>query len=285
MHRAKVVDMTREVARVHGNYIVQEYGKGVSVSIIASRLGTGVDAIYKTLDELGIQRTYVRSGGYASPVADRISADYVLAEYGLGRSMDSLAQAFGCSRKTIARILDRGGVAPRPAGFLLQRPEVREKGALGSQKGLGKSGRFEAELNAMLTQLGEEPVPQRAVGNKNIDVSIEPIAVEIWLSSSNPANDSYCLDRIKYLSDRGWFCLYVWIQRHKRVIDLRMIAQQAILFKKFAESHPPTGREHWVVRGTGDPVALLGSDGNPIPFVPTPIRGSYLSSVDDSVAW
>lgn len=276
--------MTREVARAHGNYIVEEYGKGVSVSIIASRLGASVDAVYKTLDEMGIQRTYVRSGGYASPIADRISTDYVISQYISGRSMDDLAQELSCSRHTISRILGRRKVSARNPGELLQRSEVRERGALGSQKSLGKSGRFEAELNAMLADMGESPIPQRAIGNKNIDVSIEPVAVEIWLSSSNPANDSYCLDRIKYLSDRGWFCLYVWIQRHKRVIDLKMIAQQAILFKKFAEPHPSTGREHWVVRGTGDPVALLGSDGNPIPFVPTPIRGSYVSPINNGIA-
>lgn len=276
--------MTREVARAHGNYIVKEYRKGISVPIIASRLGTSIDAVYHTLGEQGVERTYVRSGGYASPIADRISTDYVISQYISGRSMNDLAQELSCSRHTISRILGRRRVSARKPGELLQRPQVRERGALGSQKRMGKSGRFEAELNTMLADLGEVPVRQKAVGSKNIDIALAPVAVEIWLSSSNPANDSYCLDRIKYLSDRGWFCLYVWIQRHKRVIDLRMIAQQAILFKKFAESHPSTGCEHWVVRGTGDVVALLGSDGNPIPFVPTPIRGSYLSPVDDSFA-
>jgi uncharacterized protein (DUF433 family) len=260
---------------IDASNVVSEYTSGQSVRRLASVYKTDSDVIKRILAGSGVALRGMKEAKYAQfhirgdhgPRWVNIDMSKLVSEYLSGASASDLASEYGVSTDTIERRLHPLGIMRKP-GVAANREKIsgtRQKNAVGV-------GRFEDEIFDMLTIRGFDPIRQHAVGRRNIDVSIHPIAVEIWFSSLRPDNDAYCRERIVDLADAGWNIAYVFISRRTHTLSER-VADQLIAWHKTAEANPSSRREYRVIRGTGELISAGRVYPEYRPIVPTPIDG------------
>jgi uncharacterized protein (DUF433 family) len=255
--------------------VVSAYEAGQSLRKLATTYHTDTDVIKRILTGAGINTRGMKEAkaaqfhlrGEHGSRWIKIDIDTLTSEYLSGASASDLASEYGVSKDTIERRLRPLGIMRTPG-----RSTNREKIAKTRQQDIVGIGRFEDEIFESLSARGYNPVRQHAVGSRNIDVSIHPIAVEIWFSSLRPDNDAYCRERIVDLADAGWNVAYVFISRHTHTLNERVM-DQLISWHEVFKTNPTSRREYRVIRGTGELLAAGRVYPEYRPIVPTPIDG------------
>ena len=206
----------------------------------------------------------------------------IVARYLAGESITAIAASYSINRRGVAKRLVKAGVALRTADeayALVDREKVATRAAVTKGKNRSMAGRFEDVLYDMLVDRGESPKLQFPVGTKNLDVAVKPVSVEVVLGTHNPLEDPYCSERIKYLADRGWQSLYVFISRRTELL-LPAAADKVVSLLNLRRRHPAIYRKHWVVRGCGELAAVASFDLKHVTHIPPSKDCPHHSSIN-----
>jgi hypothetical protein len=261
---------------------VELYRGGLSFREASIKTGLGTQVIKRAVKEAGINRTLhealLLKGAKmrGKKTAPQLPLDEIKRRYLAGESTTDIAKTYNVGYGAILRRLRQQGVRIRTlaeAGKLV-REESRARRA---KSIIPKVGLGEELLAKWLRQLGEVPVIQQAVGTRNVDIALWPLAVEVWLSSSSPLSDPYCRQRIKYLADRGWSSCYVFMARRTGIL-LPTVADKIISLRDQALLNPTAARQHWVIRGCGELAAAVGDDLDHGPLIPVSMGCPYHGS-------
>lgn len=265
--------------------LVRRYQSGETEKDLAAEVGAPRVTFRNFL-----QRRGVHEMGRAKVVPSRRWAphnpDDVIRRYLAGESEKALAEAYGVGRTAVRGLLERTGTAVRGRGdAMLTRmaqtsPEERAhltaaanaavlgssrseedmiRRALAAEHGAysNRVGRWENEIAAELTRRGYTSIPQKAIGRYNVDIAIEPVAVEVHSAPAYPHTLPRHVERIKYLADRGWPSVYVMATG---VVRLGPVCDQLVTFLELAEGNPAALGQYRVVRSSGQLLALRGDE-------------------------
>lgn len=246
--------------------IVQLYLSGLSQRAISEQVGSDQKWISKVLRNAGVSRSlssarrqfFARGGKPPNFISD-LPVDSMCTAYRGGHAAQVIAKPLGISVETVKRRIVAAGTALRShaeAHLLIDRQKAS---ALTAQSKSRLCGWGEDILCQWLADRGKLPDTQVPVGTKNLDLAIHPITVEVWLSSALPFNDPYCMERIKYLANRGWSSLYVFISRRTKVL-LPAVADKIVTILEQAHLDPSVLSQHWVIRGCGELAATASFD-------------------------
>jgi len=257
------------------------YDEGRCVREIAEHFGFNFHTFFNWAKRSGLQTR-------SQPEANRIAlagnhaeiAKESISLYRSGMSEQAIAARFGVDRNVVRRILLRAGITPRnrSASMYLRmsqtsaderkrltsaahnavRGMVRTEAELAiraatRERTQSKVGNGERLFAKWLAARGIDSSPQKAVGRYNLDLAIPPIAVEIHITPDHPLNHPRSRKRIKYLTDRGWHVLYVWISH--RYVLAEAAADDAIAFLQLAKRDKSPVGKYRVIRGSGEFVA------------------------------
>lgn len=198
-----------------------------------------------------------------------------------GESELALSQAYGMSRTAIRRRLLKAGVTPRSyseanllraANLTLEQRKEQARAAndtwRGTQvdqdvlirKAVTRQERrtnispAEQLLAVWLHDRGIETIPQQALGTYNIDLGVEPMAIEIfggnWHASGKHAKRH--LRRCQYILDQGWSLAIVWVDARKYPLVESAAAKLGNLIGGVRSGGLSQG--WWMIRGDGTEV-------------------------------
>lgn len=224
--------------------------------------------------------------------------DQVVAAYRQGASVLGLSKEYGVSRPTIAKCLIEAGVEMRShseaqhlrqaslslnekklltaaanrAARLRRAPEIEKLRRALRVEAEGKHDSVgESSLAEMLQSRGVLSVPQRAIGPYNVDLAINPVAVEVlgggW-HSIKPIHS----ERTPYILDEGWHLLMVWDYEGRSALGPGA-AEYIVSFVEEVRRNPPATCQYRVISGHGEMLSASGREDNEFPLVPPP-RGS-----------
>lgn len=220
-----------------------------------------------------------------------IDVDDAVKRYAAGESEQSIAKLFGCDRGVIRRRLIANGVVPRDRSAAMftrmaktteaerlrlteaahdavrgkpQSFEHRVKIATGRQRirSLDHRSPIEVVISKMLAARGVPHTRNAAVGPYNVDFSLDPdrIAVEVfgggWHASGAHADRFF--KRTKYLLDRGWDVVIVWVDPRRFPIGPGVV-DQIISSADLRRAYPSARSQYRVLLGNGDPAPALRS--------------------------
>lgn len=211
----------------------------------------------------------------------RIAVDdrAIVSRYASGESEKAIAESLGVSRSVVRRRLLDAGVNPRGGSESMRirmanmtsderkliTTHARSACTQSRQETLSVVGWGENTLRDWLVDRGCETIPQLAMGPYNIDLAVHPVAVEVWNSATNPLRLRRAHEKAKYLRERGWSLVWVWI-RKDHVFDER-VADEIVAIIERTRLNPSTGCEHWVIRGSGEFAPVRKYDTNDIAIV------------------
>jgi len=262
------------------------YREGASISQLARRLGIAYGTFYGWARRNGLclrpQSETVRLARADSHAGIAAGA---IRLYRDGLSEKAVAERFSVDRNVIRRLSLRANVKPRGRSesmcLRMSQTSADERRRLASAAHSAVRGRARSESELAVRALRRERTQekigdgerlfanwlaargsttslQKAVGRYNIDVALPPVAVEIHVTSQNPLKRVQTRERIKYLADRGWHVLYVWVS--KRHFLSEAAADDAVAFRKRAQCDPSPIGQYRVIRGSGELVAEGRSD-------------------------
>jgi len=210
----------------------------------------------------------------------------IINSYVNGVSENALAKSLNISRNVITRILRENGVNRRTRSeaetikWSQMSPDKRSrqtrachiaargrkrteeemiKSAFTKEKTLSKVGKNELFIVDLLKQQGLNAIPQKAVGRYNIDIAIEPVAMELWLSPGNPLLPANNSGKTKYLTNLNWSVIWLWVGRGD-ILTERTIKDIALLINQIKGNKTLIGK-YWVIRGGGNHI-VSGDDFN-----------------------
>jgi hypothetical protein len=139
----------------------------------------------------------------------------------------------------------------------------REARALTHERLRLKVSPYAIILNDWLVERGVQTTMEAACGRYNIDIACGPIAVEVHAYSFNPIGPTRLRERerLKYICNRGWLVLYVWISARAFVLDPRA-ADDIVATLKATKSDPALIGQYRVIRGSGQLVTTGRPDGD-----------------------
>ena len=275
--------------------MIDLYTSGLSSIKVATIFNCDKATILRTCKRAGVERrsrkearALMLATGYRAFTKGFIDqADNIITRYNAGESSIDIAKSLNAHPAHIRRIIVQCGGTIRTGSEASKLADpTREKVALGNQKNLAKIGFGENELNAALLNRNEIPIQQLAVGSKNIDIAIAPVAVEVWFNSTSPLKDTYCRKRMEYILNRSnWWFIHIWIARHTRIFNIPAVTNEIISFLQIAKTNPPSNRQHWVIRGSGEFSTCFGDDFNKRSRIPSSVNSINNSSINNSVGW
>ena len=174
------------------NAIVKRYISGESINELSKELKISRSTLRKRFDEVGIQRrnvdeaqiVYVRHNPHAAKLR---SAKGGHGNFGIKRTEHELAKS--------ALTKER-------------------KGSLDSF--------HEVNLYKFLIERGYKPIPQKAIGRYNVDLSVSSWAIEIFGTQHyqiiRSGESAFYAHRFKYILDLGWNLFCIWLYpRHQGI--------------------------------------------------------------------
>ncbi len=229
-----------------------------------------------------------------------LDIDYIVKEYGAGRSVLDLATELNVSRNVIDTRLMMAGVTKRTASEQMfiraskMTPEQRSanakaahdavrgtpksfvakvKNAIAKQASMSGMSDIEEMICSDLKERGIYPIPQLAIGPYNCDLACHPVAVEIFgghwhFSGRHLARTE---ERIRYLGNAGWHVLMIVV--NKRVPAYRFdigTRNHIVAHINKARSNPSAPREYRVIDCRGKTLAAGRCDDSHISVVPAP---------------
>jgi len=292
--------------------VIRRIVAGESVKAIAKSLGTCDWTVAARLADRGLTPR-----GIISRARDeRFPPAEIARRYLAGESELALSIAYGTSRTVIARVLRQTRTRRRTQGesTKLWLAEIGKEGRLrlteaahAAVRGRKQSFKFrckiassrsanavppapdtyEGQMWRMLADAGLSLAPQHAVGPYNIDIAVTEsrVAVEIfgghWHATGRHA--ARYPKRLKYLLDRGWHVVIVWVKRPhwNRAYRLSQPAADYVisLHQRIGRQEPIDRQEH-VLRGDGYLAAPGEYDPNNGAFIPRPHRVSNPGGAD-----
>lgn len=268
---------------------VKRYAAGESTEKIAKFFGCCAETIIKNLIESGVR---IR-GRNEAPRSRRITLDdsEIARRYASGESELSIANDLGVSRNVIARRIAASDLPRRGRSAAMftrmaktteaerlrlteaahdavrgkpQSFEHRVKIATGRQRlrSLDRRSPIEVAISKMLADRGVPHTRNAAVGPYNVDFSLDPvrIAVEVfgggWHAGGAYANRFF--KRTKYLLDRGWDVVIVWVDP-KKFPPGPGVVDQIISSTDFRRAYPSARSQYRVLLGNGDPATARRS--------------------------
>jgi very-short-patch-repair endonuclease len=227
---------------------------------------------------------YQRARTEAVREARGVSVDIqeCVTRYAAGNSLETIARALRVSPHTVRLRLERAGVPVRSGAetlrLRLSRLSFEERRALAARslrnwegvRGHRKSdaqlgprtltrqrlrshtGDGEGAIAGWLRALGLEPTQQQAVGRYNLDLGLWPLAIEVN-RVDHPLRRVHAARRLEYLTQRGWYVLFVWLGRSGRPTPA--VADYAVAYLQAIQRNPTGVGQYRVIRGTGDLVA------------------------------
>jgi len=205
--------------------IVELYRSGLSEKAVSERLGIERTVVRRRLLEAGItprnrsESMYLRMSQTSPDERQRLTAAAHAAVRGKARSEEEL-----CARA-------------------LRRERTHEE--------VGKGERIVAQW---LTDRGCTVTMQKAVGRYNLDLAIPPVAVEIHAQARHPVQALDSRKRMKYLTDRGWHVLHIWVSI-RRFLIAEAAADDVVAFFQRSKRDESIPGAYRVIRGSGEFVA------------------------------
>lgn len=210
--------------------------------------------------------------------------DVLVSEYAAGASVNALAAKYGAARSTIERRLTRRGIilrgltdANRMSMAVRSPGENARNTAAAHAASRGRKATIEERCRTALTKERRQshvspaemllaewladlgPVPQKAIGPYNVDLAIDPVAVEIfgggWHASGRHA--ARTPKRFRYLFDAGWNVLVIWVDRRNHPLGVDA-ADEVRTFAEESRRDPAFRRQHRVIWGDGKPAPARG---------------------------
>lgn len=211
-------------------------------------------------------------------VWDTADTKDAVRRYLAGESSETLAAEYGVTRPTVRAAVRRAGHEPRTRREAAVARMLRDLGrhaamqtkahdairgramhesalesrSLSRQRSRSQVGRGEDELARWLMDRGLRTEPQRAVGRYNLDLAVRSTALEVHSFKRSPLTRPH-LERIKYLTDRGWHVVYVWVTEAHPLQEA--VADEVVAFLEGPGFDPATPGQYRVVRGCGELVA------------------------------
>lgn len=213
------------------------YKEGMSVIEIAEEFGVTRHVIHSKFYELGFK---TNNGNSSSK--DSVFKEDILKLYNNGYSVLKISKTIKKSRGFIHRVLCENSITPRNRSESMHNRmasltfEEKQKLTMKANEtvrlhGLPEEsnikiaktkesldcfiGEGEELYNSWLNELSFQTFPQKAIGNYNIDIFSENIAVEIHSNTRHPHNFEKDLKRIEFLLSKGYSVLYIKIYKTK----------------------------------------------------------------------
>jgi len=226
-----------------------------------------------------------------SCVLIKLNIDDLVRRYESGESEKSIADSFRVARNVIRHRLVSAGVAPRGRSSAMyvrmanttaeerlhltqaahdavrgkpKRPETLIKSAKTRERTRAleiRSG-IENEFAKMLTAREIQFRRNAAVGPYNVDFAIDShsVAVEIFGGGwhAHGAHADRFLKRTKYLMDRSWGVVVIWIDRRRTGLS-RGAVDELVAHMNVCGANPPANRQYRVLLGNGEDAPALRS--------------------------
>jgi transposase-like protein len=222
--------------------------------------------------------------------------DDLVEHYLSGQSVKALAEQHGVSRNVIDRVLDQAGVQRRGRSEAMTvrmaqtSPEERARlaeAAHNAVRGKRQSVEHRARIAATRERLAVSspyelllaewlvdmsPVTQKAIGVYNVDLAIEPVAVEVFGGNwhGHGRHRGRFQQRRQDILDGGWSLLVVWVTRQHRL--QRAVADEVRAFVDLARREPSLVGQYRVVWGDGQLAPTCCDDPEHLALVPAASR-------------
>lgn len=257
------------------------------------------ESLYEITSKTGVSRTALNRHRRARSIPARptnnIDAEQVVRAYLAGASEYSLAQEHGVSRGPIKRILENAGVQRRgcsEAGLVRvsqMTAEQRRAQANAANKAARRRTSTEIELvrralrielsestqsvgeqlmRQWLSDRGEAPTCQRAIGKYNVDLAMNPVAVEV-LGGGWHSQKAAHAQRTPYILDQGWHLVMVWDHEGRSALT-ESAADYVVTFANHVRWNPPATCQYRVISGDGELLTARGREDDEFPVVPPP---------------
>lgn len=236
-----------------------------------------------------------KARGVPTRPTSSLDPQLVVRAYLAGASEYAIAREHGVSRGPIARVLREAGVERRgcsEAGLIRNAQLTSEerkaqvfaanvasrgrrmketdkvRRALHNELSESHQSAGEQLLGAMLREQGLNPVPQRAIGVCNVDLAINPVAVEVLGGGWHASKAIHAL-RIPYILDHGWNLVMVWDHEGRSALSSGA-AEYLVSFTEEVRRNPPATCQYRVISGDGELLAARGREDDQFPVVPPP---------------
>lgn len=284
--------------------IIRRYQGGESVAKIAASLGVGKSTVQKRLRDAGVMRTLQEATAlrpkHRPETIEKLDEVVKLRQSGL--TQREIGERFGVPQATVSNwLLSRGVRADmhvsrqRYADSLT--PQQRAKQAEAAHEAVRGMKRTDADLIARahtkqikqshatdterllaqaLTARGLDPVLQLAVYKYNLDIGVEPVAMELFGGNWHAQGPAAARmpQRLKDIADRGFNTIMVWTHA-VHAMDIGAIADEVVSFRERSCSDPSFSRQYRVIWCDGEFIAAGSVDDNKLTLIPTGIRGTY----------
>ena len=268
---------------------IELYLAGQTLSEIQATTGVGSTVLHR----------YRKRRGIPARPTSTLDPDRIVRAYLAGASEYALARENGTSRGPIERILRQAGVERRgcsEAGIVRNaQMTVEERKAQVFAANAAARGRTVSEiekmrralrnelteshqsvgeqlLGQMLRERGFDPIPQRCIGVCNVDLAMNPVAVEV-LGGGWHAYKPVHAHRVPYILDQGWHLVMVWDHEGRSALGPGA-AEYLIAFTQEVRSNPPATCQYRVISGDGELLSSRGREDNEFPVEPPP-RGRF----------
>lgn len=268
----------------------------------AIRLYLAGKPIHEIEAEAGVSLTtlhrYRRKRGIPTRPTTPLDPERVVRAYLSGVSEYAIAREHGLSRGPISRILREAGIQRRgcsDAGIVraakmtsaerqAQAAAANEASRSRTDSAIQKNRRAllnelteshqsvgEQALGQWLRELGESPIAQRAIGKYNVDLAMNPVAVEV-LGGGWHAYKATHAQRTPDILDQGWNLVMVWDHKGRSPLSLGA-AEYLVAFVQEVRRNPPASCQYRVVSGDGEVLAARSREDNDFPVIrPTSSR-------------
>lgn len=269
--------------------LIERYESGESLNSVSNDAPVSRGTLTRRFRDRGIEIR--QNGGRERTTFDNI--DRIVERYRAGDSIKQLADELGRARSVVERTLREQGVEIRGQSDAEEakwkrikdegREAVerqlasawearREKGssmselrarAKAREETLGvRMSPHEATLFEELIGRGHEPVRQKAVGVRNLDLAFpgDSVAVEV-MGDKFPRPNSRHGQQIKYLLDRDWAVLGVRIPNESRFNPVA-VTDKIVSFVNLARRDESLFGKYGMIRGDGEAFARRGNDLN-----------------------
>lgn len=243
--------MAAKITPPDADYLARLYYSGHSSKELAELFGVSQSLVGNWFQMYGIKKD-------PRPAPD---ASELRRRYDAGETVQDIADTMGVSRPWLYRWFIAYGI---PCESGVKRVAAKEKRAKTVEaRGLHISP-FEREFAAMLTGLGLDVIPQKAVGPYNVDIATGSVAVEIYGGGWHAARSDR--ERFAYLLDRGWSVVIIWVDPAKDPLTTNA-AEYVVSFRKEAEGNPSVGCGYRVIRGSGHLLSSGGPNSDDLPDI------------------
>jgi hypothetical protein len=273
--------------------LIARYEAGASPNELGREFGVSSRTIQRILRAAGVPLRDKRAAGElrrGKPNPRRLRSDIdrdaVVRQYEAGASLTELALSWNCSPRTVAYILKARGVEPRDAHTARRLQISRAKSAeeqLGAETASMAADQrisepaperapaetpilpIEINLRRMLESRGHAPASRVQEGPYTIDLAVGRVGVELlsgwWHASKRNAG------RTRYLLDRGWHLVFVWVSPRRQPLTEAAVDYILGFADEIEHADNPSG-QYRLIWGTGEEVSRGSADMDPLPGLP-----------------